>query len=328
MIRKSILVFYSCSILLSRAERVVEYVDAEVDDILPEGYISLIQVAVQPGVYQVSPDTLHLHSGVNRSSPHHGPVEGLPSQVSLLALHVPYDRIAKNVTYHNALEQFMTFPQRRPREFNVMLATCKTWLADMIVQFLSRPPYHGQNGSSWTFDVRRSLAFAVFGFLYIGLAQWFLYVTVLTWLFPEALVFANAPWSMKLTDTDGQLDMLGQVIVDNLIFNVFIYFPAFYMIKGFVQGRGSVVNRIHESLVNYSKNMWQDNLRSCGVWFIADFFVFACPMYMRMPLEHAVSFGWTMFMSLTRGAVPETPAANKEAIAHLQGKTGKPEMVA
>jgi hypothetical protein len=318
----SILAFVSCSTLLSTtlALRALDYTEAEVDDPLTEKYVSLIQVDAKTGVYKVSTGELHFYSHVNRSYPHRGPIGGAASPVSLL--HVPYDHIAVNVSYSNLQEEIMTFPQRRPREFNVILATCKTWLADITVQFLSRPQHHEHSSNSWTFDIKRSAAFAIFGFLYIGLTQWFLYVTVLTWLFPDALIFANAPWAMKMADTEGQLDMLGQIIVDNLIFNTLIYFPAFYMIKSFLQGKGSIPSRIQEALHKYSKNIWQDNLRSCAVWIPADFFVFACPMYMRMPLEHGVSFGWTMFMSFSRGAGPE----GKEAV--INGKLAQPPMAA
>lgn len=277
----------------------------EVDD--SDG-LCLIQVSAQPSRV-VSPAAAALLA-VNVSSPHKGALRHYHvSPVSLLHVLVPYNynHISVNVSYANLQEEIETFPKRRPREFNIILATCKTWLADLIVQFLTAPA----GGGSWKFDYRRSMAFAFFGFLYVGLTQWLLYVTVLTWLFPDALIFANSEWSMKLTDREGQVDMLGQVIVDNFIFNVFIYFPAFYLIKSFLQADGTVMFRVKDAMYKYSQNLWQDNVRSCSLWIPMDFFVFACPMYMRMPLEHGVSFGWTMFMSFTRGAGkgPEAKAA-------------------
>lgn len=255
--------------------------------------LCLIQVSAQPSRV-VSPESVH--SAAQVSSPHNH--KGRLGPVSLLHVLVPYNHIAINVSYAGIQEEIETFPQRKPREFNVMLATFKTFLADSIVQFLEKP----SRGTSWSFDFRRSAAFVVFGCLYIGLAQWFLYVTVLTSIFPDALVFANSDWATKLTDTEGQLDMLGQVLVDNFVFNIFIYFPAFYLIKGFLQGDGSVMARAKDAMYKYSLNFRQDNTRSLCVWIPVDFFVFACPMYMRMPLEHGVSFGWVMLMSFTRGA--------------------------
>lgn len=218
-------------------------------------------------------------------------------------LHVPYNHVAVNITYHNLHEQILTFPQRKPKEFNVMLATCKTFSADAIVQLLEL-----RRGMAWKFDWRRSAAFACFGFFYIGITQWCLYVTFMTWLFPQAMIFANSPMSMKLTDSVGQLDMIGQVMVDNFVFSAFIAFPVFYVIKAMVQdASSSLEKRVQIGLNRYYGNCVKDNMFACAIWIPADIFIFACPMYLRMPLDHGVSFGFTMFMSFYRGA-----AADKE----------------
>jgi len=220
----------------------------------------------------------------------------------VVLLHIPYNHITVNVTYNNFAEQVATFPQRRPREFNVMLATCKTWAADAAVQLLER-----KRGGPWSFDWRRSFAFMFFGLVYVGLTQWVLYVTLLTWMFPDAMVFANSPMSMKLTDTAGQLDMVGQVIVDNMFFNVLIYFPVFYVIKTMCQGAPttSLLSRAQAGLNKYWANIGNDNMAACALWIPADVFIFTAPMYLRMPLDHGVSFAWTMFVSFTRGAASE-----------------------
>jgi hypothetical protein len=220
----------------------------------------------------------------------------------VVLLHIPYNHIAVNATYRNFAEQLATFPQRRPREFNVMLATFKTWAADMVVQLLEK-----KRGGPWKFDWRRSFAFALFGFVYVGLTQWVLYVTLLTWMFPDAMVFANSPISMKLTDTTGQLDMVGQVIVDNFVFNVLIYFPAFYIIKTMCQGSPttSFLSRAQAGLNKYWTNIISDNMAAMALWIPADVFIFTAPMYLRMPLDHGVSLAWTMFISFTRGAATE-----------------------
>lgn len=221
-------------------------------------------------------------------------------------LHIPYGHIAVDVPYNGLWEEVKTFPQRQPRELNVILATCKTWSADAIVQFGA----NRRGGHTWTFDWGRSLAFALFGFLYIGLAQWFLYVTVLTTLFPDAMMFANAPWEAKLQDREGLWDMAGQVTVDNSFFQSLIYFPVFYLIKTALQGGlanvfSDMPSRLKSGIHSYRENFWADNLASISLWVPADVVIFACPMYLRMPLEHCVSFGWTMFISATRGASAE-----------------------
>jgi len=226
-------------------------------------------------------------------------------------LHIPYNHIAVNLTYKNLGEEILTFPQRRPREFNVILATCKTTMADAIVQFAERR--RGHQWHTWKFDWRRSLSFALFGFLYIGITQWFLMVSVLTWLFPDAMVFANAPLVMKLKDQTGMIDMAGQVLVDNIIFEVLLYFPVFYVLKSVLQGTGSMASNAQTGLNKYWNNIVTDNLISCAVWVPCDVVIFACPMYLRMPLEHGVSFGWTMFISAMRGAAEKTEPKSVEA---------------
>jgi len=218
-----------------------------------------------------------------------------------------YNHIEVDMQYGNLKEEILTFPERRPREFNIMLAIFKTWVADAVVQL-----YEGRKGVKQGFDWRRSIAFALFGLVYIGLAQWFLYVSILTWLFPDAMIFANAPLSVKLHDTTGMLDMAGQIAVDLFIIGVFIYFPVFYVIKAMCQETGSILSRAQKGLGKYWTNIVSDNLAYGPIWIPADVVIFSVPMYLRMPLEHLVSIGWTMFMSATRGAT-EKPEKKMEA---------------
>merc|ERR1740124_2069955 len=101
--------------------------------------------------------------------------------------------------------------------------------------------------------------------------------------------------------------MAGQVTIDNLIFEAMIYFPVFYTIKAALQGGltnvfSELPSRLCSGINRYRENFWADNLASISIWVPADVVIFACPMYLRMPLEHCVSFGWTMFISATRGA--------------------------
>mmetsp|Transcript_148161 Transcript_148161/g.283931 ORF Transcript_148161/g.283931 Transcript_148161/m.283931 type:complete len:291 (+) Transcript_148161:65-937(+) len=218
----------------------------------------------------------------------------------------PYNYIASDWSYGNFREQVFTFPGRKPCQFSIILATLKTWAADAFVQLLQR-----QHTAAWSFDWGRSAAFILFGCLYIGVVQWFLCVSILTSLFPEAAIFANEPWSEKLHDRIGQEEWVGQVFVSVFIFSVFFYFPAFYIIKAMVQESTSVKCRIHSALSKYWKNIVTDNLCGASVWIIADLAIYAQPIYLRMPLAHMISFGWTMFISFLRGA-NYTPEAKSE----------------
>merc|ERR1719284_436973 len=151
-----------------------------------------------------------------------------------------------------------------------MMATVKTWLADLIVQALSM-----RNAKSTTFDVSRSLVFAVFGFLYNGLVQWFFYVTILTALCPRAIEFANEPFHMKMHDRTGAMDLAKQVCLDNFVIAVFVYWPTFYVTRELLNGgfRRGLWFSIRTSIPKYIQNMKTDNLVNWSLWLPSDVFL-------------------------------------------------------
>jgi len=97
-------------------------------------------------------------------------------------------------------------------------------------------------------------------------------------------------------------DMVGQISVDVCCFMIFIYFPVFYVIKAMFQENDSFMLRAKSGLSKYWANIYSDTIAGASLWMPADVVIFAAPMYLRMPLEHLVSFGWTMFMSARRGS--------------------------
>lgn len=204
------------------------------------------------------------------------------------------EHISMEVPYNNAWEEFITFPERRPRITNVVLATVKTWLADLVVQML--------DADKTSFDSRRSVAFAMFGFVYVGIVQWFLYVSVLTSVCPHAIGFANEPLAMKSRDSRGIRELFFQMVLDNCCFAAFVYFPAFYLIKEWVNSSGSIQQVVPNAFRKYLVNCRQDNFASCCMWVPMDLVIFACPIFMRLPLDHSVSFLWTMVLSYMRGS--------------------------
>lgn len=280
------------------------------------------------------------------------------------------NRISVNIRYTNAWEEITTFPARKPRTFNVLLATTKTWLADLLVQLAQAKGRAGAGadggGAAPRVDWRRSAAFAAFGCFYVGLAQWFFLVSLFSLLCPRAVIFANESAAEKWLDRPGQLDLVRQVCYDNFVLEVFIYFPVFYVIKesivaattssaaegpasagasssasgvgayGSCGGGGeagqelasimsspaetsaaappqaslplpqaSVATRMGQAaqaaLRRYRTNFWADNLASCLVWVPGDLLIYAAPMYLRMPMDHLLSFLWTMVLSFMRG---------------------------
>jgi hypothetical protein len=235
-----------------------------------------------------------------------GPHLGLIASIVKRWRDIPmtYDHIEVDATYTTVWGEIATFPERRPRTFNLLMATTKSWLADAVVQM--RVNKH--------FDWNRSAAFAAFGFVYVGIMQWFIYVTVLAYLFPHAVIFANEPLAMKYRDVAGQIDLVKQVVFDTFLVQVFIYYPFFYLITEIMKKEdtsthetppakriGYAFSTVHRVIQKYQRNFWNDNLLALCVWIPSDFIVFAAPMYLRLPLDHMLSFFWTCLLSYLRG---------------------------
>mmetsp|Transcript_26064 Transcript_26064/g.60218 ORF Transcript_26064/g.60218 Transcript_26064/m.60218 type:complete len:275 (-) Transcript_26064:48-872(-) len=206
------------------------------------------------------------------------------------------DGISQDITYNNFFEQVMTFPKRKPFATNVIVATVKTSLADIIVQL-------GEGKER--IDYKRNAVFVGFGCFYLGVVQWFIYVTVFSRLCPHAVRFANLPWKEKLRDRAGQIDLVKQTVLDNFVHYTFIYFPVFYTFKELLQGSTLSLpspETVKSALAKYWNNCVVDNLAMWGLWVPFDMIIYAVPIWMRLPLNHAVSLAWTMILSSMRGA--------------------------
>lgn len=220
------------------------------------------------------------------------------------------------------LEEFWAFPRRWPFVTNVLLATVKTGVADVVVQLGTRgcrseaakeADAAGGAGAGVDsspivrhgIDWKRAAFFASFGFMYVGLIEWFFYVDVFIYLCPLAIGFANEPWYKKVHDGAGMADLSKQVFLDNFVHNVFIYFPIFYMLKAIVLLGGkqeSITKKAEKGLQMYWDNIVWDNLKYMAIWIPGDYLVYAVPMWLRMPVNHGISFAWTMLLSCTRGS--------------------------
>jgi len=207
------------------------------------------------------------------------------------------DGISHDIQYSGFWQQIMTFPKRKPYATNIMIATIKTGLADYVVQM-----YVQKNE---VFDYKRNAVFIAFGCLYLGVFQWFVYVTCFAKLCPNAIKFSNMSWAEKRAFRPGQIDLAKQVFIDNFIHYTFIYFPVFYVFKEAIQGEEGVersgVDIIKAGMSKYAKNFWPDNYAIWGLWIPADFIIYAVPIWMRLPLNHSLSLLWTMILSYLRG---------------------------
>lgn len=205
------------------------------------------------------------------------------------------DGISHDIKYEGLWGAITTFPKRKPFLTNLIVATVKTAAADCVVQ-------GGEGKNTFdTFDFKRNAVFTAFGFAYLGIAQWFVYVTVFTRVCPNAVRFANLTWAEKLKDKAGQKDLYKQVFLDNFVHYTFVYFPVFYCFKESIQGSGVNQDMVNNALAKYWNNIVTDNMAIWGLWVPMDLIIYAVPVWMRLPLNHAVSFAWTMILSWLRG---------------------------
>merc|ERR1719479_545387 len=158
------------------------------------------------------------------------------------------DGISHQIEYSGLWGAITTFPKRRPYATNIIVATVKTSIADLIVQ-----KAEGKKEIDWG----RNGVFTAFGFAYLGVAQWFVYVTVFTKLCPNAIRFSNLSWAEKMKDRAGQIDLLKQIAYYN-----FIYFPVFYMFKELIQADEVKAEDPlpKRALAKYSNNCVKDNI--------------------------------------------------------------------
>lgn len=207
------------------------------------------------------------------------------------------DGISQQVEYSGLWGAITTFPKRRPYATNIIVATVKTSLADLIVQ-----KAEGKKEIDWG----RNGVFTAFGFAYLGVVQWFVYVTIFTRLCPNAIRFSNLPWAEKLKDRAGQIDLVKQTCYDNFVHYTFVYYPVFYFFKELIQSDPNIdknpVACAERGLKKYWKNCVTDNLYMWSLWVPGDLLVYACPIWMRLPLNHGISLVWTMILSNLRGS--------------------------
>ena len=186
----------------------------------------------------------------------------------------------------------LRFAKESPMVFGVGFSCLKTSASDLIVQkFVERRE---------DIDWRRNAAFASFGFGYLGIVQYSLYVPVFGRLFPKTEAFAAKPLRQKLKDVSGQLGVAAQVFLDQCVHHPFMYFPAFYMTKELVlQGADASPQRVYNK---WHDNFWPDLEALWKIWVPATTlnFMFS-PMWLRIPVVASTSLVWTMILSAMRG---------------------------
>ena len=203
------------------------------------------------------------------------------------------------------LTRLTALPRSYPFAFGVGISCAKTVAADATAQLY----VEGRD----TLDKRRSAVFAMWGALYLGGVQYFIYNILLPrWLFPSAAAYVAKPVAERLKDRAGQITVVKQVALDQFIHHPFILFPCFYCVKEFVE-RGAAFDSdaARDALSKYRTNMLED-LKACwATWVPAFLFNFSInPLWARIPFVAVVSFGFTTYFSFLRGKPQELKIRN------------------
>ena len=230
-----------------------------------------------------------------------------------------------NAASGGLMDRVLWFPRTFPFTFQALFATGKTAISDLVVQKVIEKKEE--------IDWKRNAVFAAFGFGYLGLAQWFFYVTCMKRLFPKMGEFASKPLREKLKDGPGLRALVGQVGFDNFVVTPFFYFPFFYVFKQSIQGDLDLSNMDWggigaDAWAKYRKNMYEDWAAMWSLWVPGDFIIYAIPVWMRLPANHMLSLVWTMILSYFRGDAIEDDATASAAVAEAsEGTPGNPTMV-
>jgi protein Mpv17 len=172
-----------------------------------------------------------------------------------------------------------TVLKQRPLLVSLIGNTVKTAAADVITQSVIEQKNE--------LDYKRLGLFTTFGCVYLGGWQYFLFNKVFVSLERHMIMkqYKKLTTSALLTFLD-----LG-------VHTPFLYFPAFYALKGYVDSK-PIIDTIH----TFQTNLRDDIVSMWNVWLPAQFVNFACvPVHMRMPFITCVSFAWTIILSMQRG---------------------------
>ena len=181
-----------------------------------------------------------------------------------------------------------------PFSLSLATATVKTAAADAVTQrYLEGSPL---------LDYRRLGVFTVFGFWYLGAFQYFLYVRCFRVWFPAAEAFGeHATLAARLCDAPGLRDLARQVAFGNLVHIPFCFLPAFYLTQE-VTMHGAGASPAH-ALASYKRNMWSDCVSAWTIWVPGHAVFMAVPLWLRLPVNHGMSFIYVCVLSLMRGRV-------------------------
>jgi hypothetical protein len=178
------------------------------------------------------------------------------------------------------MHSFKAFLQKRPLFVSLVSNTAKAIMADIVTQKVIE--------NKKELDIKRVGVFGLFGLTYLGGWQYC--------VFNKAFVKCE-----HIMTNTYKLPKAAQAVVltslDMGVHTPLMYYPAFYAIKGHMQGI-----TLSDSMKVYKNNFNTDMIDICKLWVPVQIVNFTfLPIYMRMPCITGVSFIWTMLLSFKRG---------------------------
>ena len=192
-----------------------------------------------------------------------------------------------------------------PFSLSIFTATVKTAAADVLTQMYLEPQAKNTASGKQQVSMRRVGVFTVFGFWYLGGFQYFLYVRCFSRWFPSAKTFGeHSTIAARLSDRKGLVDLAKQVAFGNFLHIPFLFLPAFYWTQEVcTQGNAASPNR---ALSSYRDNLVQDCVAAWTIWIPGHAIFFSVPLWLRLPVNHAMSFCYVCVLSFSRGRDPST----------------------
>lgn len=214
-----------------------------------------------------------------------------------------------------------SFPKRHPVIFGAVFTSSKTIAADIFVQTQIEE-------KKWSeIQWRRTAVFATFGFFYMGIAQYGVYVKFLAGrCFPNAANYAAKGIRAKIKDVRGTRDLILQVAFDQLFHIPFMFYPVYYVIKEVLHTDLSASDIqtpfIFRALGHWRTNFYDDMKTSWMIWWPCNMINFGfMPMHMRVPFMAVCSFVFCVCISVARGGHVSTDDALGGLVVHAEDTT-------
>jgi len=140
-------------------------------------------------------------------------------------------------------------------------------------------------------DWRRFWGFMIFGAVYVGVFQYYLYSMVLNGANFTALTGLNGTAAVAF----------GLALVDQFVHSPLLYFPAFCFTMKMVEGV-ELSQVIPETFAKWQRDVLGVMYASCFLWLPAQIVNFYfMPVYLRVPYINTIGAVWVVWLSLNEG---------------------------